>query len=818
MVWVNRGLKIGILGVLVFAFFTVTVDAQMIVYYYEPSPLNVSVGDTIRIAGDMEGGQFNVYWETVEPENKMKYTIPDGAPMGAFDFEIIVPSVLVGEYIVWIEDQDYLRYTSVTMTVEVSLMLDNDHVVPDEELNVTGYGYGSLEEIVVLFDDNIVQTIPSTIISDENGFWQAIFLIPSDTQIGNYTITASDNSSEIQTASTNLNVHSVTNSKTIFSDPTGYNSPSDIMELQLSTSSSGYIFDAIYSTNLTGSDIERNGYYWIDIDQDPETGSYMHEWDIGVDFMIRFGVNSEGSGHVRLSEGSTWNTLNSSQIQLNSSLNRVTLSIPFNVFGLDSPTSFDYHSFYRLYSWDELDFTYYYANDESSTITLDGNPQDWVESQKILTDPVEEYPQQMDLINLYMSNNETALFYRFDVTGEMPEYLNGDIRHSGWMQIYLDTDNDNQTGKQIGGIGAEFFYNVNTERSMIYPSSRTGASLYAYNETIEDWDYGTSTHIESMAINSTFEFVLPYNQIGITQFTPFLTYFDVYRGEQEDYLPYAGHYTYNHSNLSGNLLFSISGSVYYAGTPLDNITMDLLGGDEVIRTTVTNTGAYVFDAVPTGNYTIKLYGPTTEYLPDIAWGITLESDTNRDFYLQKLCNLTQPPDGEEITTITPTLSWTTFSDAEYYILSIHEVENWGNHLWVSDITDNYYVVSSFLQTGKEYGWTIYAYDSQDRLVGTAWPWWSFTLVEGYTVEIDFISGWNLVGFPYGLENDSIDLIFQTDLSKVENIFGFNRYTKEWNYWISGLPDQVQTLTSFTDGNGYWVKVSDNFEHTIHISD
>lgn len=69
----------------------VNADVPVIVTYIDPTPLNAAVGDTVRIAGVMNGGTFKVYWETVDPENEVQYTVPVGIPMGAFDFELIVP-------------------------------------------------------------------------------------------------------------------------------------------------------------------------------------------------------------------------------------------------------------------------------------------------------------------------------------------------------------------------------------------------------------------------------------------------------------------------------------------------------------------------------------------------------------------------------------------------------------------------------------------------------------------------------------------------------------------------------------------------------
>lgn len=258
-------------------------------------------------------------------------------------------------------------------------------------------------------------------------------------------------------------------------------------------------------------------------------------------------------------------------------------------------------------------------------------------------------------------------------------------------------------------------------------------------------------------------------------------------------------------------LYQVSGTVYYSNTPLDNVTLDLLDYDtsQILRTTQSTNGSYSFTSLPEGTYWLKAYGPTTEYRPEIAWKIELINNLNRDIYLPKLFELQSPADKSKIKTKTPLLEWEPYIDASYYTISIHEIGNWTeNSFWITNITGTSYRIESDLEPGKEYSWSVYAYNSEDNLVGTVWPWWSFNITD--TITMDFIEGWNLVAFPYGLPDKTINNIFKKNITNVETIFTYDKYTKEWQYWIETLPEQLQTLTHVEDGWGYWIKVSEDF--------
>jgi len=86
---------------------------------------------------------------------------------------------------------------------------------------------------------------------------------------------------------------------------------------------------------------------------------------------------------------------------------------------------------------------------------------------------------------------------------------------------------------------------------------------------------------------------------------------------------------------------------------------------------------------------------------------------------------------------------------------------------------------------------------------------------GHSACIEFVSGWNLIAFPTRLTNYSIYDIFQNNLTRVNNIFGYDKYTKTWLYWIKGLPSELQKLHSLQEYSGYWVEVNSNFTQKIN---
>ncbi len=78
-------------------------------------------------------------------------------------------------------------------------------------------------------------------------------------------------------------------------------------------------------------------------------------------------------------------------------------------------------------------------------------------------------------------------------------------------------------------------------------------------------------------------------------------------------------------------------------------------------------------------------------------------------------------------------------------------------------------------------------------------------------------GWNLVGFGPNLENGDISVVFDGNQSKIDYIYEYNSSTQTYNYWIGGLPEESQTLTTITENMGYWVKTNEVFNQVVTYS-
>ena len=76
------------------------------------------------------------------------------------------------------------------------------------------------------------------------------------------------------------------------------------------------------------------------------------------------------------------------------------------------------------------------------------------------------------------------------------------------------------------------------------------------------------------------------------------------------------------------------------------------------------------------------------------------------------------------------------------------------------------------------------------------------------IQLDFLSGWNLIGVPVEPLNSTIPGFFSDDIDKINYIYSYN--SGEYDFWIHGLPDEAQTLNNLQSGYGYWVHANEAF--------
>jgi hypothetical protein len=176
---------------------------------------------------------------------------------------------------------------------------------------------------------------------------------------------------------------------------------------------------------------------------------------------------------------------------------------------------------------------------------------------------------------------------------------------------------------------------------------------------------------------------------------------------------------------------TVSGTVYYSTTPLSDVRVELVSGNvtdpPVFSTTTTVSGTFAFLGVPSGNYWLKAYGPTAEYIGWRASTITVGStDIRHDIYLPKKMTLLSPPDNSVVETLSPTFCWQGLPEAVEYTFQLNKTSDW-TLIDVQHIPVTCYKTSQVLQNGVQYTWQIDATDRNGHNVGTTYSAFQFTV-------------------------------------------------------------------------------------------
>ncbi len=91
---------------------------------------------------------------------------------------------------------------------------------------------------------------------------------------------------------------------------------------------------------------------------------------------------------------------------------------------------------------------------QGSRIFLDGSFNDWQTISPLYNDPVgDAQGNPVDFQHLWSSNDENYLFFKIEIGVEL------NLQDLNQITLYLDTDNNSQTGTPIHGIGAELTWN-----------------------------------------------------------------------------------------------------------------------------------------------------------------------------------------------------------------------------------------------------------------------------------------------------------------------------------------------------------------------
>ena len=169
--------------------------------------------------------------------------------------------------------------------------------------------------------------------------------------------------------------------------------------------------------------------------------------------------------------------------------------------------------------------------------------------------------------------------------------------------------------------------------------------------------------------------------------------------------------------------FTVSGTIYHSTTPLPNIKIELIPGDgskpPVASSNTNGEGKFIFAQVSPGNYMLKRYGPTNDY---IAWSASsLQVQTSNAVVtldLPKRMTLLSPPTGGTVNTTSPTFCWQPLPTATKYTFQLNQSASWVLVEQINGLTTTCYTTLRALQRNTQHTWQIDAYDGLGHWVGS----------------------------------------------------------------------------------------------------
>lgn len=178
---------------------------------------------------------------------------------------------------------------------------------------------------------------------------------------------------------------------------------------------------------------------------------------------------------------------------------------------------------------------------------------------------------------------------------------------------------------------------------------------------------------------------------------------------------------------------TVTGTVLFSTSPLADVTVELIRfrvgpeywenaatGTPVQSTTTDASGAFSFPDVDVGDYHIKAYGPSADFIPWKTRAVRLEgSDIAQDVHLPKLIQQLTPADGATVLTQAPELTWTPVPEAETYnVFVIAEGASSATTYGVGITSSSYTPDASLQPLTVPYRWIVEAFDAGGAHVGT----------------------------------------------------------------------------------------------------
>lgn len=144
----------------------------------------------------------------------------------------------------------------------------------------------------------------------------------------------------------------------------------------------------------------------------------------------------------------------------------------------------------------------------AQNILLDEEYTDWTSEMLIYQDTEGDgQPNGIDIKNVWMSNDQSYIYLRFEVGNEI------NIQENNELTLYIDTDSDLNTGRKKNGIGVEFEWIFGSRYGFIYEAD--GDRILVGHEDIDlmssptvssnQFEVGFRKSISELGINIEFD-------------------------------------------------------------------------------------------------------------------------------------------------------------------------------------------------------------------------------------------------------------------------------------------------------------------------
>ena len=280
------------------------------------------------------------------------------------------------------------------------------------------------------------------------------------------------------------------------------------------------------------------GQFYLNTDQNIATGIQLDDGENltgspqGADFLIQ--VLKRG-GEVGDSYGVAniyrWDDAEENYVfggEINSptiSPEQDTITLNVDLADLDSPPAIDIvykdHGQYLDYFSIPIHLTAYNVDSEDRLITVDGDPvPDWMDDLPDVMDLVDDFtPGWMDAATFYSTDSSTtnALYLRLDLSSSPlsihPEEAS---RISQEAVMFIDIDEDQNTGYETDGIGAE--YSIKPYFKIDHSSRTVGSMFLVWNTATErlEPDDSISEVIETV-VDASLEIGVPLSSLGVSE-------------------------------------------------------------------------------------------------------------------------------------------------------------------------------------------------------------------------------------------------------------------------------------------------------------